>query len=155
MRKLVLAGAAATAIALGSAQAAHFEPLYTFVGTGATVSVTDDGCTASVLFDEASVSEARDWYATPIPLMIDGRSTVNVDARGFYTGYADASATVSIEGRERTLYFEEGDDGNWSRTFALRRASGAFDLSMYLAGAYDQSMLVLDSVDLTLDDCGE
>ena len=76
MRKTVLAGAAAAMIALGSAQAARFEPTYGDGGYGVSVSVTDDGCTASVLFDSASVSDAQDWYVAQVPLMIAGRSTV-------------------------------------------------------------------------------
>jgi hypothetical protein len=39
----------------------------------------------------------------------------------------------------------------------MRRVSGDFSLSMYLSGAYDgdepASTLMLDSLDLTLDNC--
>lgn len=151
--KSAVVSAVIAVVASAPATAAYFEQGYS-IGSGVTVTVTDDGCTASVLFDEASVSDLQKYYDASIPLYLVGQSAVRVDVRGFYEGFEGAAAKLSSNGRPVT-FFEGDETGNWSRSFYLNRMHDAPRLSLTTDAWYGSTMLTVDSIDLTVEDCGD
>lgn len=151
----------AVALVFVLAPAAHAGRFVETSGSaGATVTITDDGCTASVLFDDARVrwpDEARTSLSLVLPLRIVGSSDVAVEARGFAAGGGAPAALLSTLTDDAYL-FEPGDasDDNWSRALTLSDTRGRLRLVMAMdeddSGA--QSELAVDSIDLSIEDCG-
>ncbi|MBY0422800.1 MAG: hypothetical protein K2Q06_10895 [Parvularculaceae bacterium] len=128
---------------------------------GTSVSITDDGCTASVLFDDARVrgpGDLRERQRLQLPLRIIGASDVAVEARGFASGSAEAAAILATRAGEETLFDSDfGDDPNWSREVEFEGLRGRLWLVLALdAGddAAEQTELGVDSIDLSIADCG-
>ena len=144
-------------LSAGSAEAGRFVEAGGSAGT--SVSITEDGCTASVLFDDARVrgpEDARERMRLRLPLRVVGSSDVSIEARGFSAGAADGAAVLASRFGEDTLFESDGsDDPNWSRELALDSFSGRLWLVLSLFDAEaGQSELAVDTIDLSIADCG-
>ncbi len=161
-----------------SDRAPHFEK--SDAAAGVSVAVTSDGCTASVLFDDAAVSgpQPRNWERE-IPLKVAGGDSgiaVSGSASGYYSGAGKVTASLGVSGMTtvRIFDFNGAMEGNWTSDFQApgRYIPGAgFSVLIELRGdaeTYDldgntvwtklapaDAKLTVDSVDLVIPDCGK
>ena len=147
---------AACVLAAAPALAGRFVTTDGSAGVAATV--TDDGCTASVLFDDARVrtsGDVRSFLSLVLPLRIIGDSDVAVEARGFAAGGGEPAALLSTLTDDIYL-FEPGDaeDDNWSRNETIGSTRGRLRLVMAIDEAEGDNELGVDSIDLSIENCG-
>lgn len=154
-----LAAAAASVLIAGPAAAGRF--VEAPGGQGASVTITDDGCTASVLFDDARVrgpEDLRERLRVKLPLRIVGASDVSVETRGFAAGSGEAAAILSTRSGDETLFeSDSSDDPNWSQQTSIDSVRGRMWLDLSLdadSDADDQTELSVDSIDLSIENCG-
>ena len=148
---------AALALTASGASAGHF--VEAGGSAKASVSITEDGCTASVLFDDARVhgpGDPREQQSLLLPLRVVGASDVSVEARGFAAGRAEATAILSTRQGEETLFDSDfADEPNWSSTAQLDEFRGRIWLELTLDAetAETDTELGVDSIDLSIADC--
>ncbi|MEQ1929565.1 MAG: hypothetical protein ABL957_03405 [Parvularculaceae bacterium] len=131
---------------------------------GVSVAITDDKCTASVLFDDASLSGVGGGgYALPlaIPLrIVGGPVDVTVDARGFVSSRAQTQAFLAISDQTQQLVdMANGDNVSFMTTGRFNSVRDSGELLLELTMAEPQpdeaqsTLFTMDSLDLTLEQC--
>ncbi len=130
---------------------------------GVRVALTDDRCTASVLFDDATLRGSDDRLALPLTLplrIVGGPSDMTVEARGYLSSPEHASAYLTVGGQTEELVEEaSADDSSFATasTFSGVADSGALKLDLAMAEPApqdkDAALFAMDSLDLTLADC--
>ena len=133
---------------------------------GVSVSMTDDRCIASVIFDSAALggdaSGPKDRAFT-LPLrVVGGPADMTVEARGFVSSTAHSEVALSVNGQRRSLVdVPNADDYDFAATDKIEDVgdAGVFRVELKMDDQDpDQaaaSILALDSLDFTLANCGQ